>query len=134
MSSIFTKIVNREIPAYIVAEDENYLAFLDINPLAKAHTLVIPKKEVSYIFDLDDESLAGLWIFAKKIAKAIDKYMQGEAIRTGVAVVGLEVPHAHIHLVPIKNITDIDFAKPKMKFSSEELQNIAEGIKKFVEL
>ncbi|MDD3629691.1 MAG: HIT family protein [Bacteroidales bacterium] len=134
MSSIFTKIVNREIPAYIVAEDENYLAFLDINPLAKAHTLVIPKKEVDYIFDLDDESLAGLWIFAKKVAKAIDKYMQGEAIRTGVAVVGLEVPHAHIHLVPIKNITDIDFAKPKLKFSPEELQNIAEGIKKFVVL
>jgi histidine triad (HIT) family protein len=134
MSSIFTKIVNREIPAYIVAEDENYLAFLDINPLAKAHTLVIPKKEVDYIFDLDDESLAGLWIFAKKVAKAIDKYMEGEAIRTGVAVVGLEVPHAHIHLVPIKNITDIDFAKPKLKFSPEELQNIAEGIKKFVVL
>ncbi|MDI3544860.1 MAG: histidine triad family protein [Rikenellaceae bacterium] len=134
MSSVFTKIVNREIPAYIVAEDENYLAFLDINPLAKAHTLVIPKKEVDYIFDLDDESLAGLWIFAKKVAKAIDKYMQGEAIRTGVAVVGLEVPHAHIHLVPIKNITDIDFAKPKLKFSPEELQNIAEGIKKFVVL
>ncbi|HOK21909.1 MAG TPA: HIT family protein, partial [Bacteroidales bacterium] len=130
MSSIFTKIVNREIPAYIVAEDENYLAFLDINPLAKAHTLVIPKKEVDYIFDLDDESLAGLWIFAKKVAKAIDKYMEGEAIRTGVAVVGLEVPHAHIHLVPIKNITDIDFTRPKLKFSSEELQNIAEGIKK----
>ena len=107
MSSIFTKIVNREIPAYIVAEDENYLAFLDINPLAKAHTLVIPKKEVDYIFDLDDESLAGLWIFAKKVAKAIDKYMEGEAIRTGV-LLGLEVPHAHIHLVPIKNITDID--------------------------
>lgn len=134
MSSIFTKIVNREIPAYIVAEDENYLAFLDINPLAKAHTLVIPKKEVDYIFDLDDESLAGLWIFAKKVAKAIDKYMQGEAIRTGVAVVGLEVPHAHIHLVPIKKITDIDFTRPKLKFSSEELQNIAEGIKKFVVL
>lgn len=134
MSSVFTKIVNREIPAYIVAEDENYLAFLDINPLAKAHTLVIPKKEVDYIFDLDDESLAGLWIFAKKVAKAIDKYMQGETIRTGVAVVGLEVPHAHIHLVPIKNITDIDFAKPKLKFSPEELQNIAEGIKKFVVL
>ncbi|HPU46616.1 MAG: HIT family protein [Bacteroidales bacterium] len=134
MSSIFTKIVNREIPAYIVAEDENYLAFLDINPLAKAHTLVIPKKEVDYIFDLDDESLAGLWIFAKKVAKAIDKYMEGEAIRTGVAVVGLEVPHAHIHLVPIKNITDIDFTRPKLKFSSEELQNIAEGIKKFVVL
>ncbi|HOB27271.1 MAG TPA: HIT family protein [Bacteroidales bacterium] len=134
MSSVFTKIVNREIPAYIVAEDENYLAFLDINPLAKAHTLVIPKKEVDYIFDLDDESLAGLWIFAKKVAKAIDKYMEGEAIRTGVAVVGLEVPHAHIHLVPIKNITDIDFAKPKLKFSPEELQNIAEGIKKFVVL
>ncbi|MDI6833294.1 MAG: HIT family protein [Bacteroidales bacterium] len=134
MSSIFTKIVNREIPAYIVAEDENYLAFLDINPLAKAHTLVIPKKEVDYIFDLDDESLAGLWIFAKKVAKAIDKYMEGEAIRTGVAVVGLEVPHAHIHLVPIKNITDIDFTRPKLKFSYEELQNIAEGIKKFVVL
>lgn len=134
MSSIFTKIVNREIPAFIVAEDERYLAFLDINPLAKAHTLVIPKKEVDYIFDLDDESLAGLWIFAKKVAKAIDKYMQGEAIRTGVAVVGLEVPHAHIHLVPIKNITDIDFTRPKLKFSSEELQNIAEGIKKFVVL
>lgn len=134
MSSIFTKIVNREIPAFIVAEDERYLAFLDINPLAKAHTLVIPKLEVDYIFDLDDESLAGLWIFAKKVAKAIDKYMQGEAIRTGVAVVGLEVPHAHIHLVPIKNVTDIDFSRPKLKYSLEELQSIAEGIKKFVVL
>jgi histidine triad (HIT) family protein len=134
MSSIFTKIINREIPAFIVAEDENYLAFLDINPLAKAHTLVVPKQEVNYIFDLDDESLAGLWIFAKKVAKAIDKYMEGEAIRTGVAVVGLEVPHAHIHLVPIKNVTDIDFSRPKLKFSPEEFQNIAEGIKKFVVL
>jgi histidine triad (HIT) family protein len=98
MATIFTKIINREIPAYIVAEDDNYLAFLDINPLVKGHALVIPKKEVNYIFDLDDETLSGLNVFAKRVAKAIEKVVRCE--RIGVTVVGLEVPHAHIHLIP----------------------------------
>ncbi|HHW59992.1 MAG: HIT family protein [Bacteroidales bacterium] len=132
MSSIFTKIVNREIPAYIIAEDDKYLAFLDINPLAKGHTLVIPKKEVDYIFDLDDETLTGLWLFAKRVAKAIDQYTKDVAIRTGVAVVGLDVPHAHIHLVPISNVADMNFAKPKLKLDPKEFESIAEGIRSFL--
>ena len=98
MASIFTKIVNGEIPCYKIAEDDNYLAFLDISPVSKGHTLVIPKKEVDYIFDIEDDLLAGLHVFAKKVARAIDKSVECE--RVGVAVVGLEVPHAHVHLIP----------------------------------
>lgn len=126
MASLFTRIVNGEIPCYKVAEDENYLAFLDVFPLAKGHTLVIPKKEVDYIFDLDDETYIGLMAFAKKVAKAL-----GAAVpckRVGVAVIGLEVPHAHVHLVPLQTIYDIDFSRPKLKFEKEEMEAIAASV------
>ena len=123
MASIFTKIINGEIPSYKIAEDANYFAFLDIFPLAKGHTLVVPKKEVDYIFNLDDETLGGLLVFSKKIALAIDKSIK--CSRVGVAVVGLEVPHAHIHLVPLNSFHDIDFSRPKLKLEKEELESIA---------
>ena len=126
MASIFTKIVNGEIPCYKIAEDDNYLAFLDISPVSKGHTLVIPKKEVDYIFDIEDDLLAGLHVFAKKVARAIDKSVECE--RVGVAVVGLEVPHAHVHLIPINSIGDLSFANPKLKLSEEEFKEIAEKI------
>lgn len=126
MASIFTKIVNGEIPAYKVAEDENYLAFLDIFPVAKGHTLVIPKKEVDYLFDLDDDLYSGLQMFAKKVAAGLKKAIPCEKV--GVLVLGLEVPHAHIHLVPMKNEADLlNFAK-KLKFTSEEFQQITKLI------
>ena len=127
MATIFTKIINREIPAYIVAEDEHYLAFLDINPLVKGHTLVIPKVAVDYIFDLEDETLSGLHLFAKKVAKAIEKVVPCE--RIGVTVIGLEVPHAHVHLIPIASMGDMNFANAKLTFTSEEMAAIAESIK-----
>lgn len=126
MTSIFTRIVQGEIPSYKVAEHAEYLAFLDINPLARGHTLVIPKKEVDNLFDLDDDTYGGLWLFAKKVAAAIGKTMPCE--RVGVAVVGLEVPHAHIHLVPINGLYDIDFSKPKLELDSEEFGRIARQI------
>jgi histidine triad (HIT) family protein len=128
MASIFTKIINREIPAHIVAEDENYLAFLDIMPLAKGHVLVVPKQEVDYIFDLEPEALAGLHLFAQKVAKAMDKTIK--CTRIGVAVIGLEVPHAHIHLVPLRTMDDINFSRPKLKLTQEELAEVAEVIRK----
>jgi histidine triad (HIT) family protein len=127
MASIFSRIVSGEIPCHRVAEDQNYLAFLDINPLAVGHTLVIPKREVDYIFDVDDDLLAGMMVFAKKVAKAIDKTVP--CLRVGIAVLGLEVPHAHIHLIPINKLTDIDFSKPKLKLSQEELAAVALKIK-----
>jgi len=127
MATIFSKIVRGDIPSYKIAEDENYYAFLDINPLAQGHTLVVPKMEVDYIFDVEDDLLAGMMIFAKRIAKAIDKVC--DCKRVGVAVIGLEVPHAHIHLIPINNIQDIDFSQPKLKLSEMELENMAEKIK-----
>lgn len=127
MASIFTKIINREIPAHIVAEDAEYIAFLDIMPLSKGHVLVVPKVEVDYIFDLDDTTLAGLHVFAKKVAKAIDKTIP--CTRVGVAVVGLEVPHVHVHLVPLRTMDDINFSRPKLKLSSDELGQIAETIR-----
>lgn len=126
MATIFSKIINGKISCYKIAEDDNFLAFLDINPLAKGHTLVIPKKEIDYYFDLDDELFTGINILAKKIAIAIDKSVECE--RVGVAVIGLEVAHAHIHLVPIKNIGDLNFANPKLKFSKEEFEEIAKTI------
>jgi len=126
MSSIFTRIVNGEIPCYKVAENDKYLAFLDINPLAKGHTLVIPKKEVDYIFDLDDELLQGLTLFAKTVAKAIDKTIPCK--RTAVVVLGLDVPHAHIHLIPMNSASDINFANPKLKFTKEEFEAIAKSV------
>lgn len=128
MASIFTKIINREIPAQIVAEDDNYIAFLDIMPLVKGHVLVVPKVEVDYIFDLEDEILAGLHVFSKKVAKAIDKTIK--CTRVGVAVIGLEVPHVHVHLVPLRSMNDINFNREKLKLSKEELAEIAETIRK----
>jgi len=127
MASIFTRIINREIPAYIVAEDDQYIAFLDINPLVIGHTLVVPKKEVDYIFDLDDTTLAGLNVFAKKVALAIGKAVP--CVRVGVAVIGLEVPHTHIHLVPMNSMSDINFSRPKLSPSKEILASTAEKIK-----
>lgn len=130
MASIFTKIVNREIPSYKIAEDGQFYAFLDINPLNEGHTLVIPKREEDYIFNLEDDEIGNLMIFAKRIAQAIEKVVECE--RVGMAVLGLEVPHAHIHLIPVNGIYDIDFSKPKLKFSSEEFENIAEKIRSFL--
>lgn len=127
MASIFTKIVNGEIPSYKIAEDEHYYAFLDINPLEKGHTLVIPKKETDYIFDLDDKELAGLHVFSKKIARAIDHAI--DCKRVGVAVLGLEVPHAHVHLIPINDLSGTNFEKPKLKLNKEEFMEIAEKIR-----
>ena len=126
MDSIFTKIINREIPAHIIAENDNYIAFLDVFPLAKGHTLVVPKQQTDYIFDLDDTLLSGLHLFSKKIAKAIEKSIRCK--RIGIAVIGLEVPHTHIHLVPINEVHDIDFSKPKLKLSEEEFQQVANEI------
>jgi len=126
MASIFSRIVNGEIPAYKVAEDEQFLAFLDINPLAEGHTLVIPKKEVDYIFDIGDPLYADYFVFAKKVAKAIKAVIP--CTKVGIAVIGLEVAHAHIHLIPINSIYDIDFSKPKLKLSSERLSDIANSI------
>ncbi len=128
MASIFTKIVKGEIPSYKIAEDDNYYAFLDINPLAKGHTLVIPKKEIDYIFDIDDDLYQGLFLFAKRVAKAIEKVIPCE--RIGMTVIGLEVPHAHIHLIPINSIYDMDFKQPKLKLSQEEFEDIAAKIRK----
>ena len=127
MPTIFSRIVNGEIPCWKIAEDEHYLAFLDINPLAVGHTLVIPKQETDYIFDLDDKLIGGMMIFAKKVAKAIDKTI--DCKRVGIAVIGLEVPHAHIHLIPINTIFDIDFSQPKLKLSQEEFKATSEKIK-----
>ncbi|MEA1878873.1 MAG: HIT family protein [Bacteroidota bacterium] len=127
MTSIFSKIVSGEIPSYKIAEDDDFYAFLDINPLNEGHTLIIPKREEDYLFDLSDIEIGGIMVFAKKIARAIDVVVDCE--RIGVAVLGLEVSHAHIHLVPINGIYDIDFSKPKVKFSPEEFENIAEKIR-----
>lgn len=128
MASIFTKIINGELPCYKVAEDNNYLAFLDINPLARGHTLVVPKKEVDYLFDVEDETYKGLFLFAKKVALGVNSAV--DCKRVGIAVLGLEVPHAHIHLVPINGIYDIDFSKPKLNLSDEEFSQIASMISK----
>ncbi len=127
MPSIFTRIIQREIPAYIVAEDEYYIAFLDIMPLTSGHTLVVPKEEVDYIFDLNEQTLAGLHIFSRKVAHAVKKATLCK--RVGVAVLGMEVPHAHIHLVPMNKMSDMNFANPKLKLSKEDLAGVAEKIK-----
>lgn len=128
MATIFTKIVNGEIPCYKIAEDENYFAFLDINPVKEGHTLVIPKVEEDYIFNLDDETFAGLTLFAKKVAIAIKKAIPCQ--RVGVAVMGMEVPHTHIHLVPLSSEGDLNFAKAKLKLEPAEMEAIAEKIRK----
>ncbi|MBI5539636.1 MAG: HIT family protein [Bacteroidia bacterium] len=127
MSSIFSKIVAGEIPCFKIAETEEFLAFLDVSPLAKGHTLVIPKKEIDYIFNIEDNTLSELTLFAKKVAKAIEKTIPCK--RIGIAVIGLEVPHAHIHLIPINNVSDIDFSRPKLSFAKEEMTEIAEKIR-----
>lgn len=126
MASIFTKIVKGEIPAYKVAENENYLAFLDISPVAKGHTLVIPKKEVDYLFDLDDHLYAGLQLFAKKVAGGLKKAVPCKKV--GVLVLGLEVPHAHIHLIPMQDETDVLNFSEKIKMSKEEFENLRKEI------
>jgi len=123
MATIFSKIIKGEIPCYKIAENDDYFAFLDINPLRAGHTLVVPKKETDYIFDLDDKYMAGMIIFSKKIASAIKTVIPCN--RIGVAILGLEVPHAHIHLVPMDTMDDINFKKPKLKFSPEEFEDIA---------
>jgi len=125
--TIFSKIISGEIPCYKIAEDERFFAFLDINPLSKGHTLVVPKQEVDYIFNLDDELLSGMILFAKKVALAIEKSVP--CVRVGVAVIGLEVPHAHIHLIPFNKESDMNFKNPKLKLSQEEMNEIAEGIR-----
>ncbi|MFZ9046718.1 MAG: HIT family protein [Cyclobacteriaceae bacterium] len=127
MATIFTRIANRDLPAHIVAEDDDFLAFLDINPLVEGHTLVIPKKEVDYIYDLDDDTLSGLHLFAKRVAKAIQSVVPCE--RVGVTVIGLEVPHAHVHLIPISTMDDMNFGRMKISLSLDELKATAEKIK-----
>jgi histidine triad (HIT) family protein len=125
--TIFSRIIAGEIPCYKIAEDDRFFAFLDINPLSKGHTLVIPKVEEEYIFNLDDDMLSGLMLFAKKVAKALE--ISVPCIRIGVAVIGLEVPHAHIHLIPINKESDMNFRNPKLSLSKEEMTDIAECIR-----
>lgn len=127
MASIFTKIINGDIPCYKVGENESCLAFLDIQPLTKGHVLVVPKIEIDYIFDIEDEMLAKLMAFAKEIAHKIKKTIPCN--RVGVTVIGLEVPHAHIHLMPINGLHDMDFTKPKLQMSNEELASLAEQLR-----
>jgi histidine triad (HIT) family protein len=126
MATVFAKIIDGVIPCYKIAEDENYFAFLDINPLRAGHTLVVPKNEIDYVFDLDDDQLAGLILFSKKIAVAIKNVIPCN--RIGVAILGLEVPHAHVHLVPMDTMEDVNFKNPKLKFSPEEFKDIAAKI------
>jgi len=126
MATIFTKIVNGEILCYKIAEDEKHLAFLDVFPLRRGHVLVIPKRENDYIFDLEDQELGDLMIFGKKVAKAMDKTF--DCARIGVSVIGLEVPHTHIHLIPMNGMADLNFDQEKMQFPAEEMESIAKAI------
>ena len=128
MASIFTKIINKEIPGFIIAETESAVAFLDVFPLAKGHVLVVPKKEIDYIFSIEDTLLSEMMVFSKKIALAIEKAIPCK--RVGVAVIGLEVPHAHIHLIPLQTVQDINFTREKLKVPQEEMAQIADSIKK----
>ena len=127
MASIFSKIVNREIPAHIVAETTEFLAFLDVSPLTMGHVLVIPKKEIDYIFDMDEESYFGLTLFAKIVAQGLKKAFP--CVKVGMAVIGLEVPHVHIHLIPMNNVSDMNFSREKLKPTAEELADAAAKIK-----
>jgi histidine triad (HIT) family protein len=127
MASIFTRIIDREIPSHIVAEDDEHIAILDINPLVQGHVLVIPKQEIDYIFDLEDEALCRLHLFAKGVAEKVKRSV--DCIRVGVAVIGLEVPHVHVHLVPLNSMDDINFSRPKLKPSPEQLAEIADKIR-----
>lgn len=126
MASIFTRIINGEIPCYKVAEDDKYFAFLDINPLNEGHTLVVPKQETDYIFELDDDTLAGMMLFAKRVAAGIKRNI--ECKRVAVVVLGMEVPHAHIHLIPMNSEKDVDFGREKLKFTPEEFAKTAAKI------
>ena len=130
MSTIFSKIVSGEIPSHKVAESNDYLAFLDISPIAEGHVLVIPKQETDYIFDIEDDAYMGMWVFAKIVAQGIKRAIP--CLRVGVAVVGLEVAHAHIHLVPLNTIGDLNFDKPKLSLTEEELAEIAEKIREAI--
>lgn len=125
--SIFTKIIKGEIPCYKIAEDDRFIAFLDVFPIKKGHTLVVPKVQIDYLFDLDDSLLSDLMLFAKKVAQKMERAISCE--RIGVAVIGLEVPHAHIHLVPLDTVGDIDFSQPKIQLSTEEMAEIADSIR-----
>ena len=125
--SIFTKIIKGEIPCYKILEDDRFIAFLDVFPIKKGHTLVVPKAQIDYLFDLDDSLLSDLMLFTKKVAQKMEKAIPCE--RIGVAVIGLEVPHAHIHLVPLDSVGDIDFGQPKLKLSSQEMAKIADSIR-----
>lgn len=124
--SIFTKLIKGEIPSFKIAEDDKFIAFLDIMPLKRAHTLVVPKVQIDYIYDLPDKMLSDLMIFSKKVAKKIESKI--ECKRIGVAVIGLEVPHAHVHLIPINDIRDMDFSQPKLSLTNLEMQEIADLI------
>ena len=128
MASVFSKIISGDIPAYKVLENESFLAFLDIFPLAKGHVLVIPKKETDYLFDIFSDEYLELWKFVQQVAKAMDMVI--DCKRIGVAVIGLEVPHTHIHLVPLNNVSDINFERPKLSFSEEEMDAVAQKIRK----
>lgn len=132
MASIFTKIINREIPAHIIAENENFIAFLDISPLTLGHSLVIPKVEVDYIYDLEDETLSQLHLFSKKVAKGIEKTVACE--RIGVTVMGLEVPHAHVHLIPMNTMDDMNFSRTKLAPPQESMKELAEKIRSNISL
>ena len=125
--SIFTKIIKGEIPCYKIAEDDRFIAFLDVFPIKKGHTLVVPKAQIDYLFDLDDSLLSGLMIFSKKVAQKMERVISCE--RVGIAVIGLEVPHAHIHLVPLDTVGDIDFSQPKLQLSAKEMTEIADSIR-----
>ena len=126
MAGIFARIASGEIPSYKIAENERFFAFLDINPLAKGHTLVIPKQEIDYLFDIDEEMYRDLWLFAMKVAKAVEQVVP--CIKVGVAVIGLEVPHAHIHLVPMNTMDDINFSRPKLTLPANEMKQLATEI------
>jgi len=126
MAGIFARIASGEIPSYKIAENERFFAFLDINPLAKGHTLVIPKQEIDYLFDIDEEMYQDLWLFAMKVAKAVKQVVP--CIKVGVAVIGLEVPHAHIHLVPMNTMDDINFSRPKLTLPANEMKQLATEI------
>lgn len=130
MASIFSKIVAGEIPCHRIAENDKFLAFLDVFPLVKGHTLVIPKKEIDYIFDLDETTLAEILNFSRPIAKAIEKAIP--CSRIGISVIGLEVPHAHVHLIPMNAVSDMNFEKPKLTVTQEELATVAESIRSFI--
>lgn len=130
MSTIFSKILSGELPAYKVAESIDYLAFLDISPLTRGHVLVIPKKETDYIFDINDDQYMGMWVFAKIVAQGIKKVFP--CLKVGIAVVGLEVAHAHIHLIPLNKVDDMNFARPKLSLSDEEMTKIAEDIRQAI--